>query len=92
MSRNFIRAVLFDLGGTLMYERESWHTVNARADEVLTNYLRGQGDRSLYNLDNFYFGLFSAVIDRCGNVVTRTLSTRRPSISMISNLKPCHSK
>ena len=43
MSRNFIRAVLFDLGGTLMYERESWHTVNARADEALTNYLRGQG-------------------------------------------------
>ena len=43
MSRNFIRAVIFDLGGTLMYERESWHTVNARADEALTNYLLGQG-------------------------------------------------
>jgi len=43
MSRNFIRAVIFDLGGTLMYERESWHAVNAKADEALTNYLRGQG-------------------------------------------------
>ena len=26
-----------------MYERESWHSVNSKADEVLTNYLRGQG-------------------------------------------------
>lgn len=43
MSRNFLRAVIFDLGGTLMYERESWHSVNSKADEVLTNYLRGQG-------------------------------------------------
>ncbi|MDQ3006950.1 MAG: HAD family hydrolase [Chloroflexota bacterium] len=43
MSRNFIRAVIFDLGGTLMYERASWHAVNAKADEALTNYLRGQG-------------------------------------------------
>jgi len=26
-----------------MYERESWQSVNARADEALTNYLRGRG-------------------------------------------------
>ena len=43
MPRNFIRAVIFDLGGTLMYERESWHSVNAKADEALTTYLRGRG-------------------------------------------------
>jgi HAD superfamily hydrolase (TIGR01662 family) len=43
MPRNFLRAVIFDLGGTLMYERESAHAVNARAYEALTNYLRDQG-------------------------------------------------
>jgi len=43
MSRNFLRAVLFDLGGTLMYERASWDSVTAKADEALTNYLREQG-------------------------------------------------
>jgi putative hydrolase of the HAD superfamily len=43
MPRNFLRAVIFDLGGTLMYERESAHAVNARADEALTIYLREQG-------------------------------------------------
>jgi len=43
MPRNFLRAVIFDLGGTLMYERESWHSINAQADETLTKYLRGQG-------------------------------------------------
>ena len=43
MARNFLRAVLFDLGGTLMYERASWEAVTARADEALTNYLRAQG-------------------------------------------------
>jgi len=43
MARNFLRAVIFDLGGTLMYERESWHSINAQADEALTKYLRGQG-------------------------------------------------
>ena len=43
MARNFLRAVLFDLGGTLMYERATWEAVNARADEALTNYLRAQG-------------------------------------------------
>jgi len=43
MPRNFLRAVIFDLGGTLMYERASWNSINARADEALTNYLREQG-------------------------------------------------
>jgi HAD superfamily hydrolase (TIGR01549 family) len=43
MARNFLRAVLFDLGGTLMYERASWEAITARADEALTNYLRGEG-------------------------------------------------
>jgi HAD superfamily hydrolase (TIGR01549 family) len=43
MARNFLRALLFDLGGTLMYERATWDAVNARAAEALTNYLRGEG-------------------------------------------------
>lgn len=43
MPRNFLRAVLFDLGGTLMYERASWHAITSQADEALTNYLREQG-------------------------------------------------
>src|SRR5512134_1201789 len=43
MARNFLRAVLFDLGGTLMYERATWDAITARADEALTNYLREQG-------------------------------------------------
>jgi HAD superfamily hydrolase (TIGR01549 family) len=43
MARNFLRAVLFDLGGTLMYERATWQSINPRADEALTNYLRAEG-------------------------------------------------
>jgi len=43
MTRNILRAVIFDLGGTLMYERNSWYSVNAKADEALTLYLRQQG-------------------------------------------------
>ncbi len=43
MPRNFLRAVIFDLGGTLMYERAAWEGVIAQADEALTNYLREQG-------------------------------------------------
>jgi HAD superfamily hydrolase (TIGR01549 family) len=43
MPRNFLRAVIFDLGGTLMYERANWTQITARADEALTNYLRGKG-------------------------------------------------
>ena len=43
MPRNFLRAVIFDLGGTLMYERASWDSITAQADEALTSYLREQG-------------------------------------------------
>ena len=43
MARNFLRAVIFDLGGTLMYERASWHGVTAEGDEALTKYLIDQG-------------------------------------------------
>jgi HAD superfamily hydrolase (TIGR01662 family) len=43
MSRNFLRAVIFDLGGTLMYERASWHDTTAEGDEALTRYLIDQG-------------------------------------------------
>ena len=43
MPRNFLRAVIFDLGGTLMYERRAWQSINAQADEALTNYLCKQG-------------------------------------------------
>ncbi len=43
MPRNFLRAVIFDLGGTLMYERAAWEPVIAQADEALTNYLLEQG-------------------------------------------------
>ena len=43
MARNFLRAVIFDLGGTLMYERDSWYPVTSQADEALTQYLIDQG-------------------------------------------------
>lgn len=43
MPRNFLRAVIFDLGGTLMYERATWGAITAQADEALTNYLREEG-------------------------------------------------
>lgn len=43
MPRNFLRGVIFDLGGTLMYERAAWHSINEQADEALTLYLREQG-------------------------------------------------
>jgi putative hydrolase of the HAD superfamily len=43
MPRNFLRAVIFDLGGTLMYERATWDGIFAQADEALTQYLREQG-------------------------------------------------
>lgn len=43
MARNFLRAVIFDLGGTLMYERDSWHQVTAKGDEALTRYLIEHG-------------------------------------------------
>lgn len=43
MARNFLRAVIFDLGGTLMYERDTWYAVTAQGDEALTKYLIEQG-------------------------------------------------
>jgi HAD superfamily hydrolase (TIGR01549 family) len=43
MAGSILRAVLFDLGGTLMYERATWDAIIAHADEALTNYLRGEG-------------------------------------------------
>jgi len=43
MPRNFLRAVIFDLGGTLMYERASWYDITAKGDEALTKYLIEQG-------------------------------------------------
>jgi putative hydrolase of the HAD superfamily len=43
MPSNILRAVIFDLGGTLMHERNATQPVNARGDEALTLYLREQG-------------------------------------------------
>jgi len=42
MSR-FIRALLFDLGGTLMYARNPWPPIEARADRTFAKSLRDQG-------------------------------------------------
>ena len=53
MPRNFLRGVIFDLGGTLMYERASWHGINEKADEALTTYLREHGVE--VNLSTFPF-------------------------------------
>jgi HAD superfamily hydrolase (TIGR01662 family) len=39
----FFRAVIFDFGGTLMYGRNAWEPIIAKADEALTSYLRSQG-------------------------------------------------
>lgn len=38
----FIRAILFDLGGTLMYARGAWEPVRERAGRALTDALRAQ--------------------------------------------------
>lgn len=43
MPNNFLRAVIFDFGGTLMYGREDWEPIIAQADDALTAYLRAQG-------------------------------------------------
>jgi len=43
MPRSILRAVIFDLGGTLMHEQNAWHAINQHADEALTLYLREQG-------------------------------------------------
>ena len=39
----FIRAILFDLGSTLMYARDPWPPIEARADLALADYLCVQG-------------------------------------------------
>ena len=43
MPNNFLRAVIFDFGGTLMYGRQDWEPIIAQADDALTSYLRSQG-------------------------------------------------
>jgi HAD superfamily hydrolase (TIGR01662 family) len=43
MPRNFLRAVIFDFGGTLMYGRNAWEPFIAQADDALTTYLISQG-------------------------------------------------
>jgi HAD superfamily hydrolase (TIGR01662 family) len=43
MPRNFLRAVIFDFGGTLMYGRNAWEPFIAQADDALTSYLISQG-------------------------------------------------
>jgi HAD superfamily hydrolase (TIGR01662 family) len=40
---HFIRAILFDLGGTLMYARDPWPPIEARADLTFAESLREQG-------------------------------------------------
>jgi HAD superfamily hydrolase (TIGR01662 family) len=42
-ARRFIRAVIFDLGHTLMYSPQAWEPVYARADQALAESLRAQG-------------------------------------------------
>ena len=43
MPNNFIRAVIFDFGGTLMYGHQDWEPIIAQADDALTTYLLSQG-------------------------------------------------
>lgn len=40
---HFIRAILFDLGGTLMFARGAWDSIHRRADMALTESLQAQG-------------------------------------------------
>ena len=40
---HFIQAILFDLGGTLMFARGGWDSIHARADTALTESLQAQG-------------------------------------------------
>jgi len=40
---NFIRSVIFDFGGTLMYGHNAWEPFITKADEALTIYLCSQG-------------------------------------------------
>ena len=43
MTGNLIRAVLFDLGGTLMYPREPWPAIYEAADRALADFLCARG-------------------------------------------------
>ena len=43
MPSNLIRAILFDFGGTLMFGRQDWAPIVAKADDALTDFLRSQG-------------------------------------------------
>jgi HAD superfamily hydrolase (TIGR01662 family) len=43
MNQRFLRALLFDLGGTLMHARRPWPAVTSRADQALVQSLRSQG-------------------------------------------------
>jgi len=51
MPRRFIRAILFDLGGTLMYARNPWPPIVQQADEALADYLGEKG--IVLNRDTF---------------------------------------
>src|SRR5688572_32887798 len=43
MNQRFVRALLFDLGGTLMHARQPWPAVTSQADIALVRSLRSQG-------------------------------------------------
>lgn len=43
MKRRFLRALLFDLGGTLMHALQPWPPITRRADQALVESLRAQG-------------------------------------------------
>jgi HAD superfamily hydrolase (TIGR01662 family) len=43
MTQRFLRALLFDLGGTLMHARQPWPAVTSQADRALVLSLRSQG-------------------------------------------------
>jgi len=57
-----IRAVLFDLGNTLIYDKEPWETLYLRADKALWNSLQSYGvkstPRELYGRHKTLFNLY----------------------------------
>jgi len=57
-----IRAVLFDLGNTLIYDKEPWENLYLRADKALWNSLHGYGvkssPRELYGRHKTLFHLY----------------------------------
>jgi len=82
MPRNFIRAILFDFGGTLMYGRRDWTPVVARADDVLAEHLRTQGmeiNRNTFpiefrkKLDNYFKQRESDLLETTYTSVLREL-------------------